>query len=95
LSRYADRVWHVHFKDCDPAVARQAGERGWDYFEAVRRGIFCELGHGSVDFPAMATALAARGYGGWVVVEQDVLPGMGTPAASARRNREYLHSIGL
>jgi inosose dehydratase len=95
LSRYADRVWHVHFKDCDPAVARQARERGWDYFEAVRRGIFCELGRGSVDFPAVATALAARGYGGWVVVEQDVLPGMGTPAASARRNREYLHSIGL
>ena len=95
LSRYPDRVWHVHFKDCDPAVARQARERGWDYFEAVRRGIFCELGRGSVDFPAVATALAARGYGGWVVVEQDVLPGMGTPAASARRNREYLRSIGL
>ena len=95
LSRYADRVWHVHFKDCDPAVARQARERGWDYFEAVKRGIFCELGRGSVDFPAVATALAARGYGGWVVVEQDVLPGMGTPAASARRNREYLRSIGL
>jgi inosose dehydratase len=95
LSRYADRVWHVHFKDCDPAVARQARERGWDYFEAVRRGIFCELGRGSVDFPAVASALAARGYGGWVVVEQDVLPGMGTPAASARRNREYLRSIGL
>jgi len=95
LSRYADRVWHVHFKDCDPAVARQARDRGWDYFEAVRRGIFCELGRGSVDFPAVATALAARGYGGWVVVEQDVLPGMGTPAASARRNREYLRSIGL
>src|SRR5439155_2389062 len=24
LARYGDRVWHVHFKDCDPAVARQA-----------------------------------------------------------------------
>jgi inosose dehydratase len=95
LSRYAHRVWHVHFKDCDPALARQARERGWDYFEAVRRGIFCELGRGSVDFPAVATALTAQGYGGWVVVEQDVLPGMGTPAASARRNREYLRSIGL
>ncbi len=95
LSRYGDRVWHVHFKDRDPAVARQARQQGWDYFEAVRRGIFCELGRGSVDFPAVAVALAERGYGGWIVVEQDVLPGMGTPAASARRNREYLRSIGL
>jgi len=95
LSLYGDRVWHVHFKDCDPGVARQARQQGWDYFEAVRRGIFCELGRGSVDFPGLAAALAARGYGGWIVVEQDVLPGMGTPAASARRNREYLRSIGL
>ena len=28
-------------------------------------------------------------YAGWIVVEQDVLPGLGTPAASARRNREF------
>jgi inosose dehydratase len=32
---------------------------------------------------------------GWIVVEQDVLPGMGTPKESAQRNREYLKSIGL
>jgi inosose dehydratase len=29
------------------------------------------------------------------VVEQDVLPGMGRPKESARRNREYLTGIGL
>jgi hypothetical protein len=29
------------------------------------------------------------------VVEQDVLPSMGTPAASARRNREFLETVGL
>jgi inosose dehydratase len=33
-------------------------------------------------------------YDGWIVVEQDVLPGMGSPAESARRNREYLRQIG-
>ena len=31
----------------------------------------------------------------WGIVEQDVLPGMGKPMESARRNREYLRSIGL
>jgi len=36
-----------------------------------------------------------RGYGGWIVVEQDILPGMGSPKASAQRNREYLRTIGL
>jgi inosose dehydratase len=43
----------------------------------------------------MLAALGEIGYDGWVVVEQDVLPGMGTPAESARRNREYLRSIGV
>jgi hypothetical protein len=32
---------------------------------------------------------------GRLTVEQDLLPGMGTPLESARRNRKYLRSIGL
>ncbi len=43
---------------------------------------------------ACSSALDRTGYAGWIVVEQDVLPGMGTPRESARRNREYLRSIG-
>ena len=34
-------------------------------------------------------------FNGWAVVEQDVLPGMGTPKESARHNRDYLRSIGV
>jgi len=46
--------------------------------------------------PDVARALLAEiGYEHWIVVEQDVLPGLGTPMESARRNREYLASIGL
>lgn len=95
LARFGDRIAYVHFKDCDPVVAAQARAAGWDYFAAVRHGVFCELGRGTVDFPAVADGLRARGYDGWIVVEQDVLPGLGTPKASARRNREYLRGIGL
>jgi inosose dehydratase len=51
------------------------------------------LGKGSVDFPAVLRWLAGRGYDGYVLVEQDVLPGMGSPRESARRNRGYLRSI--
>jgi inosose dehydratase len=95
LRQYGDRIRHVHFKDCDPRVARAAREEEWDYHTAVRRGIFCELGRGSVPFPAVRDALRTTDYDGWIVVEQDVLPGLGTPAESARRNREYLRGIGL
>jgi inosose dehydratase len=93
LERFRDRIWYVHFKDCDPRVAARARAEAWDYFEAVRHGVFCELGQGSVDFPAVLRWLRAHGYEGYVLVEQDVLPGMGSPKESARRNREYLRSI--
>ncbi len=95
LRRYGDRIWHVHFKDHQPQVAARARKQGWDYFESVRQGVFCELGQGDVDFAAIVATLREQGYAGWIVVEQDVLPGMGTPKESAQRNREFLRSLGL
>jgi inosose dehydratase len=94
LDRFGDRVWHMHFKDCQPQVATRARAEGWDYFGAVQHGIFCELGQGLVDFAGVTAWMQRRAFSGWVVVEQDVLPGMGAPEASARRNREYLRSLG-
>ncbi len=95
LRQYAGRVWHVHFKDCHPQIAAQSRTQGWDYFTSVAKGVFCELGQGAVDFPAIKAELDKQGYQDWIVVEQDVLPGMGRPRESALRNRQYLHSIGL
>ncbi len=95
LAQHAGRLWHVHFKDHDPAVAAQSRAENWDYFRAVRAGLFCELGHGDVDFPAVKAALEAQGYDGWIVVEQDVLPGLGTPKESAQRNRDFLRELGF
>jgi len=93
LERFGARVWYIHCKDCEPEVARRARAEQWDYFTALRHGVFCELGKGCVDFPALLRRLGSRGYDGYVLVEQDILPGMGTPKESARRNREYLRSI--
>ena len=95
LDRWRDRVWYIHFKDSSRELARQSRDEGWDYFQALRAGIFSELGQGGVDFPAVVRWLNDHGYDGWAVVEQDVLPGMGTPKESARRNREFLASSGL
>lgn len=95
LQRHGDRVRHVHFKDFDPSVVAQADENGWGYQQLVGQGVFPELGQGAVDFEAVYQTLKAIGYDGWIVVEQDVLPGMGSPAESARRNRQFLEKIGL
>ena len=94
LKKYAQRVWHFHFKDYQPEFGKQGIQEGWDYFKSVSAGVFCELGKGDVNFPALLEELNKIGYEGWGVVEQDVLPGMGKPKESAKRNREYIRSLG-
>jgi inosose dehydratase len=95
LKKHKDRIWHIHFKDCHPDVANKSRKEGWDYFKSVANGVFCELGKGSVDFRAIVEELHAQNYSGWIVVEQDVLPGMGNPKVCAQRNREFIKSLGL
>lgn len=95
FDKHAERIWHVHFKDCHPDIANRSRQEEWDYFQSVENGVFCELGKGDVDFPAFIAALRKQNYDGWIVVEQDVLPGMGSPYESAERNFRYLKSIGI
>jgi inosose dehydratase len=95
LKKQGSRIWHIHFKDCEPEIAARSRNEGWDYFKSVEKGVFCELGKGSVDFPAIVAQLKDTGYSGWIVVEQDVLPGMGNPKVCARRNRDHIKSLGL
>lgn len=95
LKRLWERTPYVHFKDCSPQVAAAARAQGWGYSEAIGAGVFCELGEGSVDLAGILAFLQARGYSDWITVEQDVLPGMGTPFASAQRNRATLAELGL
>ena len=95
IHKHASRIWHVHFKDFDPAVGARAAAEGWGYLDAVRQGVFCPLGQGAVDWAGVVAELRAMRYEGWIVVEQDVLPGQGEPKDSARRNRAFLAELGL
>ena len=95
VREFRDRIWHVHFKDAEPHVMADSRTFEWTGPESVGHGVYCELGQGVVDFPGMLAALREIDYHGWIVVEQDVLPGMGHPRESAQRNRDYLRSIGV
>ena len=93
LNRFKDRIWYVHLKDCRQDLVQRSRQEHWDYFQSLRHGIFCELGRGCVNFTRVLHWLSDRRYEGYVLVEQDVLPGMGAPKDSALRNRNYLRSL--
>ena len=95
IKKYKRRIWHVHFKDCHKESAEKSRAMSWDYFTSVKNGVFCELGKGEVDFHRVLGELKNIDYSGWIVVEQDVLPGMGAPMECAVRNREFIKSLGV
>lgn len=95
IKEYGTRVRYLHLKDFDPKVQRQMVEKNLNYFQALEAGIYCELGKGEVDFPAVLKAMEQLGYDGWAVVEQDILSDdRDYPTQASRRNREYLRSLG-
>ena len=46
LIKHQSRIWHIHFKDCQPQIASKSRAERWDYFQSVGNGVFCELGKG-------------------------------------------------
>ena len=95
LRRYGDRVRHVHIKGYSEKAAERCRRGRIDGVAAVGEGVFCPLAASDIDFRTVLSVLHEINYDGWIVVEQDVLPGAGTPKDNARRNRDYLRSIGI
>lgn len=96
MKRHIDRISYMHFKDIDPRVKADAIENRTDFYDACGQGIFCNLGDGDVDFPAVRQVLLDAEFEGWCTVEQDCDPALDpNPLADARANREYLESIGF
>ena len=96
MKRHIDRISYMHFKDIDPEVKAEVIERRTGFYDACGQGIFCKLGQGDVDFPAVRQVLLDSGFEGWCTVEQDIDPTLDvTPMEDNRDNREYLESIGF
>ncbi|HEX6655933.1 MAG TPA: sugar phosphate isomerase/epimerase [Candidatus Limnocylindria bacterium] len=72
VARHGALVRHVHLKDVDGAVLDRlrAGELT-SFADAIRARIFTELGNGLLDLRGVLGQLAAAGYDGWLMVEQD------------------------
>jgi len=96
MKKHIGRISYMHFKDIDPKVKAEVIASRTGFYDACGQGIFCNLGDGDVDFPAVRQVLLDVGFEGWCTVEQDCDPLLDPdPVGDARKNREYLESIGF
>ncbi|WP_187430860.1 Inosose dehydratase [Roseobacter fucihabitans] len=96
MKRHITRISYMHFKDIDPTVKADVIAKRTGFYDACGQEIFCNLGQGDVDFPAVRQVLLDAGFEGWCTVEQDCDPMLDPdPVGDARANREYLESIGF
>ncbi len=96
MKRHIDRISYMHFKDIDPEVKAKVVANRTDFYDACGQGIFCNLGDGDVDFPAVRQVLLDNNFEGWCTVEQDCDPLLDPdPLGDAKKNRAFLQSIGF
>ncbi|WP_300513434.1 TIM barrel protein [Aliiroseovarius sp.] len=96
MKRHVGRISYMHFKDIDPKVKADVIASRTGFYDACGQGIFCNLGEGDVDFPAVRQVLLDAKFEGWCTVEQDCDPTLDPdPLGDAGKNREYLESIGF
>ena len=99
LRDLGDRVNHVHLKDARLSVMNEIVTDEAPVTEIWTREAFCALGDGDLDADAVLDGLRRIAFGGWLVVEQDILPRnaerFARAAAEQRHNREFLSARGL
>lgn len=96
MKRHMGRISYMHFKDVDPVVKARVLANGTGFYDACAEGIFCKLGQGDVNFPAVRQVLLDHGFEGWCTVEQDCDPaGRTSPLEDNTFNGKYLKSIGF
>jgi inosose dehydratase len=95
VNLYGTRIRHLHLKDVQLPILEAARRDGVGFLEAVRRGVFCELGKGAIDLKRIIQQMTAQGYSDWAIVEQDVDTRSGEvkPFESALRSRQFLKNV--
>jgi inosose dehydratase len=99
LRDWGERVNHVHLKDAVRSVMAGIVADDAPVTEIWSREAFCALGRGDLDVAGILDGLRGISFGGWLVVEQDILPRSRERFAQAadeqRHNREFLAERGL
>lgn len=90
ISKYVDRVIHVHLKDIRENILKEVKEKGLSFLDAVKLGAFTVPGDGVVDFGHTLATLDKAGYEGWLVVEAEQDPAKANPFEYALKARAFI-----
>jgi len=90
VSRYADRIKHVHLKDIRPEVVAKVRSEKMSFLDGVRAGAFTIPGDGCIDFDPIFKVLKETGYEGYMVVEAEQDPAKANPLEYAIRARKFI-----
>jgi len=71
FKQHAARIPYMQLKDIDPDVLQKMKESKGTFWDGVTAGIFCILGKGKVDYPALLRAMKDSGFSGYATIEQD------------------------
>lgn len=93
IENHHARISHVHTKDIRADVVNGLDRAKETFLDAVVKGAFTVPGDGSLDFKAIAKALAAKGYEGWFVIEAEQDPVANPPLELARKGRAELFRV--
>lgn len=95
MKKVWDRVAYIHLKNVDATVRRRLIAGEIRVSASYGAGLMTSLEDGAVDIGEVMRLLAARGFAGPVVVEQDVADAAAASCFDlARRNRDFLARAG-
>jgi inosose dehydratase len=90
LSKWMNRIGHVHLKDVRPIIRKRAIEKKWSFFATIKAGVFTVPGDGCIDFGPVFKALKKAKYEGWWVVDAEQNPAKANPLEYALKARVYI-----
>ncbi len=95
LDKWGHRISHVHFKDVRMPVVERTRADDLSFLDAVIEGAFTVPGDptGTIDFQAIAHALKAIDYHGWIVVEAEQDPAKAPPYEYSKMGYDNIQKV--
>lgn len=90
VTKYVDRIKHVHLKDIRPEVVEKVKVEDMSFLAGVRAGAFTIPGDGCVDFDSIFKVLEEADYAGYMVVEAEQDPAKANPLEYAICARKFI-----